>query len=108
MKYLVVIEPNDVTVAFNPEQTMEFMNRIVKSLEMVIKMEKEKRIIAGGVNAGGKGGVAIVEANSHEECSNLITSLPFWTFLNWKVTPLESYENRLKEVRKMMENMKKK
>jgi hypothetical protein len=34
-----------------------------------------------------------VEASSNDEATELVQSVPFWIFMKWKVTPLESFQH---------------
>lgn len=48
----------------------------------------------------------IIDAASHEELTDLLTSLPFWGVQKWKITPLSSFEASSKRVREMGQRMK--
>ena len=74
------------------------LKSVVGSLEV---LSKDKRVLAGGVPAGQKKHVFIVEADSSDEVTELVQSLPFWMAHRWEIAPLESWEHHLKFVRSM-------
>lgn len=76
---------------------------LLPSLEIMVNLEKEKKIIAGGIHAGGHTGTAIFDVDSIEELTRLLQSMPWWNLSNVKVTPLESTEYRLSLVRRRVE-----
>lgn len=90
-----------------PQQSAEIIERqAIPGLEAVVKMENEKKILAGGVPVGERRGVFIIEAASNEELGELLLSLPQWGITKVDVTPLESYESRLGLTRKSLKQLK--
>jgi muconolactone delta-isomerase len=104
MLYLVTGEwVEDPTTA--PEEFATLWEKIVRpSLEALSKIADEKK--TGGVFAGQRMGVLIVDASSHEELGRTLANLPFWSRLKWNVTPLESYRSAIERDSKAMENLK--
>jgi hypothetical protein len=51
-------------------------------------MDDDKKI--GGVFAGQRRGVVIIDTSSHEELGRTLVCLPVWSRLTWNVTQLES------------------
>ncbi len=72
----------------------------------MVNLEKEKKIVAGGVIGGARSGVVIIEAASNEELGELLLSIPFWGISKVDVTPLESFERRVTLTHKMLEQLK--
>lgn len=93
MKYLVTgqfVEPGPL---LPPEQLGPlFAGVILPSLEMMATWEEEGRI-SGGIYAGQREGVLLVEADSNEDVGELLASLPFWGLVKWDVIPLQSYRS---------------
>ena len=108
MRYLVTgtyVEPGPL---LPPQQVVQMLEQVViPSLESMAALEKEKRIVAGGVLTGAREGVLIIEASSHEEVTRTLMNLPFWGLLKWQVTPIESFEFRAKLEREGVARMKK-
>ena len=78
------------------------------SLEMLEKGVQEKKF-TGGMVAGAREGVLIMDASSNEEVGAFLRGLPFWGALKWTVTPLQSFRSAVdqdkatfEQVRKMM------
>lgn len=106
MQYLVTMEALE-TGLLPPQQIAQIIeNQIVPSLEACEKLCKEKKILAGGVSVGRRAGVAIFEAESNEELSGLLQSLPFWGMMKINVEPLESFESRASQTRQMVKRLK--
>lgn len=106
MLYLVTTEAREIGL-IHPQQSAEIMERqVIPGLEAVVEMEKEKKVLAGGVPVGERRGVFIIEAASNEELGELLLSLPQRGIVKIDVTPLESYESRLRLVRKSLEQLK--
>jgi hypothetical protein len=72
-----------------------------------MKLQEEKKIIAGGLPIGDRALVFIVEASSNDEVDKLLRSLPAWGALKWKVTALESFAGRAAQEREILNELKK-
>jgi hypothetical protein len=68
---------------------------------------EEKQKVVGGLFAAQRAGVIIVEAQSAEELSSLLQSLPFWAQNSWKVIPLQTFRSGIEDVKKQIANVKK-
>jgi muconolactone delta-isomerase len=67
-------------------------------------MADEKKM--GGVFAGQRRGIVIIDAPPHDELGKILASLPFWSRLTWNVESLESYRSAIEQDRRAMENLK--
>ena len=104
MQYLVHGEFVDPGALLPPQQLGQIVeNAVIPSLET---LAKDKRVLAGGILAGTRVGVAILEAASNKEVDEFLQGLPFWGLLKWTVTPLTSYADRAAGDRKMIERLK--
>jgi len=61
----------------------------------------------GGLFAGQRQGVLIMEAQSAEEIGGWLRSLPFWGGVKWTVTPLEDAQSAINQQKKIVEMLKK-
>ncbi len=75
--------------------------------DALMKLETDKKILAGGLPVGDRALVFILEAASHEEVDQLLRDLPAWGVLKWVVTPLQSFDGRAKMERSIVEEIKK-
>ena len=92
MLYLVEFEAAEAGAPTNREQAIELLEkRIVPSLD---NLAKDGKVRAGGLLVGGRAGVFVVGASSHDEVTELVHALPAWGVWEWKVTPLESFAHR--------------
>lgn len=108
MRYLVTMEPVETAIPRGvPQEFARYGEQVIlPSEEACAKLEAERKILAGGVVAGGRGAAFIVEAASNEELSRRLMSLPWWGFMQVGVTRLESFEERATQVRQMVERLK--
>lgn len=106
MRYLV--EGSKGPGFTSPEQVVEVLEKgILPTFEALTKLEKEKKIIAGGLPVADRAFVFILEAASHDEADQLLRGIPAWGALQWKVTPLQSFEGRAVQERKALAAIKK-
>ena len=107
MKYLVTMELIGTPPAASPEDLVRHVEqRIIPTHKALMKLEAEKKILAGGDMSGRRGTVLILEAASNEEVTKLLMSLPSWTQMKVDVTPLESFEERQARHRELLERFK--
>lgn len=106
MKYLVSMESIE-TGLLPPQQMAELMEQtIIPSIDAVVKLEEEKKILAGGGLVGKRAGVVIIEADSNEELDQIITNLPFWGLMKVEVTPLHSFSEVASSARENLKQIK--
>jgi muconolactone delta-isomerase len=91
----------------SPQDGISFIEQfILPSLELLKKLEAEKKVLAGGPVAGSIALALIVSAESIQELDELIESLPVWPLMQTTVTPLTSYDGRMVAVRPRLERLK--
>jgi len=106
MKYLVTGSKGPGFAS--PEEGAVILEQAaLPSLEMLIKLEKRGKILAGGLPVGDRAFVFIVEAASHEEVDQFLQDLPLWGVLSWQVTPLQTFASRAAYERKALKKLKK-
>jgi hypothetical protein len=105
MKYLV--SASEGPGCGFPEETLEALeNRVLPAFETLIRLEASKKILAGGVPAGGRALVFIMEASSHEEVDRLLRKLPVWGALKWEVVALQTFEGRAAQERECAQRLR--
>lgn len=106
MRYLV----QGKLVAGRPttaEEGVAFIEQVIfPTLEMCKKLQDEKKILAGGPISGAIGIAMIVEVGSALELDELIEGLPIWTRTEVTVTPLTTFEDRIKAIRPRLDYLK--
>ena len=106
MKYLVT--GSEGPGFTSPEEVVGVLEKgILPTFDALMKLEREKRILAGGLPVGGRAFVFVLEASSNEEADQLLRNIPAWGALKWKVTPLQSFEGRAAHERKVLADIKK-
>jgi uncharacterized protein YciI len=96
MQYLVTAEWIDPmgNIPSAPKDFAQVIEQaVVPSMEELAKLTAEKKILAGGVPSGERAVAFVVEASSNDEATELVQGVPFWIFMKWKVTPLESFQH---------------
>ncbi|MDV7394905.1 muconolactone Delta-isomerase family protein, partial [Arthrospira platensis SPKY1] len=78
MKYLVTMELGQ-PLPESPQGLLHHVEDVViPSHEMLLKLEKEGKILAGGDMSGRRGSVLILEADSNAEVSQILATMPLW------------------------------
>lgn len=80
--------------------------QILLSIEAVVKLEEEKKILAGEALVGKRAGMVIVEASSNEELDRLLTSLPFWGLMKMEVSPMQIFKEAATRTRESLKQIK--
>jgi hypothetical protein len=92
----------------SPQEAIEVLEKgILPTFDTLMKLEAEKKIVAGGLPVGHRSFVFIAEATSNEELDRLLRSIPAWGVFNWKVTPLQSFAGRATIERDEVKKLKK-
>ena len=92
----------------SPEEAVEILEEVVlPTFDALMKLEAQKKIVAGGLPVGDRAFVFIAEAASNEELDRLLRSLPAWGVLEWHVTPLQSFAGRAAQERDVVKRFKK-
>jgi hypothetical protein len=90
----------------SPEETLEALENMVLPLfEALMRLENEKKILAGGVPLGDRAFVFIVEAASHDEVDRLLRRLPLWGMLKWDVMALQTFAGRADQEREFVQRL---
>jgi hypothetical protein len=77
------------------EEYVQLMaSKMVPSLRILITETPGTRLLAGGMPAGGRNLVMIVDlqGDSHRVVRHFLASLPLFEYYEWQTTPLESFE----------------
>jgi len=106
MKYLVT--GSEGPGFASPMETAEVLeNIILPTFDTLVKLEGDKKILAGGLPVGDRAFVFIVEAASNEEVDRLLRTLPAWGVLKWQVTALQTFAGRAAQEREVVKELKK-
>ena len=82
----------------SPQQALEILqNGVIPTFDALMKLEADKKIIAGGLPAGDRTFVFIMDASSIDEFDRTLRDIHAWGVFNWKVTPLQSINGRAKK-----------
>jgi hypothetical protein len=92
----------------SPQEAVAILKEMVlPSFDQLIQMEKQKKILAGGLPVGDRSFVFIVEAASNEEVDAMLRKLPMWGVLDWEVTALQTFAGRAAQERSIVKELKK-
>lgn len=107
MQYLVQMKLAAHSRPISPQDGIAFIEGyIFPSLEVLKKLEEEKKILAGGPMSGIIGIALIVQAETALELDELIESLPVWPLMETTVTPLTTFDGRIAALRPRLERLK--
>lgn len=105
MKYLVYASGAPGFASW--EEAVQLLEGIVlPSLAALEKLEKKKKILAGGLPVSDRAFVFIAEAASNEELDAMLLDIPLWGALQWEVTPLLSFAGRAAYERERVKKFK--
>jgi hypothetical protein len=105
MQYLV--EAARGSLPSSPEQAIALLEgAVIPACEYIIRLKAEGKILAGGVLLGDRAFVCVIEASSNDEADRIVRDMPLWGFLEWKVTPLQSFEGRAEMERQAVQALK--
>jgi muconolactone delta-isomerase len=106
MRYLVIGSGGPALAG--TEEMIELLEDVVlPSFEALNRLESQNTILGGGIPVGERAVAFIVDAGSNEELDQILRNLPFWGILDWQVTPLQSFDGRAFQERKMIQQLKK-
>ena len=105
MQYLV--EAARGPLPASPEQAITLLEgTVIPHFEYMMKLEREKKILAGGIPVGDRAFVCIIEAASNDEVDRIVRDMPAWGLLEWTVRPLQTVAARAEIERKVVEALK--
>lgn len=91
----------------SPQEAVEVLERgILPTFDVLMKLEAEGQIVAGGLPVADRAFVFIAEAASNEALDQLLRSIPAWGVLKWQVTPLQSFAGRAAQERDVVKQLK--
>jgi muconolactone delta-isomerase len=106
MQYRVTEELINPGPQLPPDQLVGIMRQwVLPSMDTLINLKSEGKIIGGRLRVGERALVLIFEAESNEELDTILQRLPVWGLAKWKVTPLETLEGRTARDRQFIEQL---
>jgi Muconolactone delta-isomerase len=92
----------------SPEEAAQVLEKgIFPTFDALMKLQADKKIVAGGVPVGERALTLIVEASSTDELDRILRGIPAWGVFDWQVTPLQSIQARSAIDHAALEQMKK-
>ena len=107
LKFLVIGKGIDYGGPINPADFAMFSENVILPSIAMLKDWEDKGKVVGGLYAGQREGVIIVEAASAEELSRMLKLLPFWGQNTWEVIPLQTFQSGIEDVKLQIVNVKK-
>jgi len=105
MQYLVV--GSEGPGFASPEETIEVLEKgILPTFDILMKLEEDDKILAGGLPVGDRALVFIAEAASNEELDRMLRSIPAWGVLKWEVRALQTFAGRAAQEQEIVEELK--
>jgi hypothetical protein len=107
MRFLVIGRGIDYGGPMDPADFVAAAEYIILPSIKMLKDWEDKKVIVGGLFAGQRAGVMIIESPSAEELSKTMNSLPFWTQNTWEVIPLQSLQSGVEDLKAQIARAKK-
>jgi hypothetical protein len=102
-----LIEARHGPLPASPEQALALLEDVViPGFDYWTKLERDKKIVAGGVPVGDRAFVCIIDAASNDEADRIVRDMPFWPVLEWTVTPLQSVAARAEMERAVVQRLR--
>ena len=107
MQYLVQLRLSSSARPMSPGDGIGFIEELIlPTLEQCEKLQRDRKILAGGPMSGAVALALIVTAESAQELDHLITSLPVWQRMETEVIPLTTFDGRRRSVLSKLEELK--
>ena len=106
MKYLATMEMREERIPSDPQGLVQHLGMVVKQHEIEAKLEKEKKILAGGGSAGKMMDALIVDVETNKELNDLIRDLPLSPVMKVDIIPLVDFEDCAAKERQGLERLK--
>jgi len=68
--------------------TEKWLGMVASTWQAIKQLENNGKVLAGGAMIGQRAGCVIVDVDSNEELSELLTRLPVGGYMDWEVVPL--------------------
>lgn len=78
-----------------PMPREKWLGMIASTWQTIKQLEENGKVVAGGAFVGQPAGCVIVDVDSNEELSDLLTRLPAAAYLDWEVVPLIAADRAL-------------
>jgi len=90
------------------EEAREVLQGVVlPTFSELERLQKARKILAGGLLVGDRAFVMIVNARSNEELDAMLRALPMWGTMDLQVTPLQTFRGRASTERDALRKMRK-
>jgi hypothetical protein len=79
----------------SPDEAADILEEeILPTFEALMALEREGKIVAGGLPVGERSFVFIAEAASNDDIDKMLRAIPAWGVFEWQVAPLQSFAGR--------------
>ena len=78
-----------------PRATVESLEAGQRTLEALVALQREGRLLGGGIYAGRMGMCFVLDVASNAELHGVVAALPTFLDASWQVTPLVGLEEDL-------------
>ena len=92
MKFLVTTKEGPILPP-GEEGQQALKEVVLPALDQLIALEKAEKIV-GGIPVGRRAFAFMMEADSSDEVDLTLRALTNWGMMEWRVTPLQSFQGR--------------
>lgn len=106
MLYLVQGTFLDPGLLISPQQLAAVLEKMVlPSLKQLAELNHSGKIF-GGTRAGERGVSFIFDGETNKDVEAFLMGLPFWQHVQFHVTPLQSFDDRIANIGQIVERLK--
>jgi muconolactone delta-isomerase len=82
-----------------PSSREQWLGQVVATWQVLAELERTGKAKGAGALLGRQAGVAILDAESHEEVAVILQRLPVYAYLEWEIVPMISAQQALENAR---------
>ncbi len=90
-----------------PPSTGSFIDQGLKTMEMLVDLQKQGKCLGGGIMSGKMGLAFILDVPGNWEMNEAIIRLPSFSTCEWSITPLHSFQQDIDITYKVLSAMAK-
>ncbi len=90
-----------------PPSTRDLIVKGLKTMEMLVDLQKQGRCLGGGIMSGKMGLVFILDVADNWALNETVIRLPSFSTCEWQIAPLHSFQQDIDITRKVLDAMAK-
>ncbi len=88
-----------------PVANEKWLGMVASTWQAIKQLENSGKVLAGGAMVGQRAGCVIVDVDSNEDLSELLTRLPVAAYMDWEVVPLIPADTALESAKWALQHL---